>query len=202
MQKLSPAALIAANKVHSEGAWIFLLEIQLKDGDVIRLARNNEDIQWNGELWQAFPFGISESKSDDKGTLTGISIEVDNTTRDLEDYLQSGAGGTGVKVILRCVVSTALDVAEPEFEEYFSVKQTDVNERSVKFTLGSGYPVRARRPYRRYMKNNCPFQYKGVKCGCTSSLASCNHTLADCRERNNAKRFGGFVGIPQGGLYV
>ena len=201
--KLSQAAILAANKVNSESAWLLILEIILpNDPDHIYLVRNNEDIVWNGQLWQAFPFNVSEGKSEAQGSASTLNIDVDNTTSDLEYYLQRGSGGANARVILRCVISTALDNPEPEFEEYYSVTSTVVTEKAVRFTLGNAYPTRARRPWDRYMKNNCPFKYKGVRCGATSKLPSCNHTLGDCRKRNNSKRFGGFPGIPQGGLYI
>lgn len=197
------SALISANQINSDTAWIALLEIVFKDGqESIKVCRNNEDISWNGHLWQAFPFTVGENKRDNKGTLSNITIEVDNSTRDLEYYLNLHAGGAGCSVILRVVRSDDLENSVPDLEEYFSVKSTQVTESKVTFTLGNSYPPKARRPFRRYMKNNCPFKYKGLECGCTSSLPTCNHTLPDCRARNNSKRFGGFPGIPQGGLYV
>lgn len=203
MLKLSPAAILAANSICSDAAWVILLEIILpNDPDHIYIARNNEDVLWNGQTWQAFPFEISEAKSDDKGTLPTLNVDVDNTTRDLEYYLQKGNGGTGGKVVLRCVLATEPESDIAEFEEYYSVKSTTVTEKAIRFSLGNAYPAQSRRPWDRYMKNYCPFKYKSTKCAATSTLTSCNHTLADCRKRGNSKRFGGFPGIPQGGLYV
>lgn len=201
--KLSTAAIASANNTELDAAWLLLLEIII-DGEEehIYLVHNNEDISWNGQLWQAFPFSLSESKSDNKGTLSNATIEVDNTSRDLEYYLSRGNGGAGSKVVLRCVRSDDLTATEADFEEYFTVKSTTVTESKVSFALGNAYSSKSRRPWRRYLKNTCSFKYKGVRCGCTSNLTSCNHTLSDCRERGNSKRFGGFPGIPQGGLYV
>lgn len=200
--KLSSAAIAAANKVDSDSAWLILLEINLPNADdPIRLVRNTDNIEWNGVLWQAFPFSISETKQDDKGTLPTLNVNVDNTTRDLEYYLQNGGGGAGANVILRVVRSDSMDY-EADFEEHYTVKNTSVTANAVTFTLGNAYPIKARRPWERYMKNTCPFKYKGLKCGATSALEGCNHTLTDCRARGNSERFGGFTGIPQGGLYV
>lgn len=201
--KLSGAAIVSANEIDSDSAWLALLEIIVPGADEhIYLVRNNEDIHWNGQLWQSFPFTISDTKRDNKGTLSNITIDVDNTTRDLEYYLNTGSGGAGARVILRCVRSDDLTVKEADFEEYFTVKSTTVTESKVSFALGNAYSTKSRRPWRRYMKSTCPFKYKGLRCGATSDLVSCNHTLGDCRKRNNSKRFGGFPGIPQGGLYV
>ena len=205
MANVIPAAAIAAaNEINSDTAWIALLEVVFDEteDDRIRVCRNNENIVWGGKTWVAFPFSLGETKYDDKGTLSNLTIDVDNTGRELDYYLNKYAGGSGCRVILRVVRSDDLSCTVPDVEEYFSVKATTVTESKVSFTLGNAYPAKSRRPYRRYMKNNCPFKYKGVMCGATSSLASCNHTLSDCRERGNSTRFGGFPGIPQGGLYV
>ena len=205
MANVIPAAAIAAaNEINSDTAWIALLEVVFDEAEDnrIRVCRNNENIVWGGKTWVAFPFTLSETKSDDKGTLSNLTIDVDNTGRELDYYLNKYAGGSGCRVILRVVRSDDLSCVTADVEEYFSVKATPVTESKVSFTLGNAYPAKSRRPYRRYMKNNCPFKYKGVMCGATSSLASCNHTLSDCRARGNSTRFGGFPGIPQGGLYV
>lgn len=200
---LSSAAVVSANKVANDGAWLVLLEIILGGIDEhIYIVRNNEDIFWNNQIWQAFPFSLNDIKRDNKGTLNNLTIDVDNTSRDLEFYLGRGKGGTGARVILRCVRSDGLEATEPDFEEYFTVKSTTVTESSVSFSLGNAYNTKSRRPWRRYLKNTCPFKYKGLRCGCSSSYPSCDHTLTDCRKRENSKRFGGFPGIPQGGLYV
>lgn len=203
---LSSLAKIAKNELASDVPFILLLEIKLKgDDDSIYLCRNNEDVIWNGQLWQAFPFDFGEVKEDGTGSLPSIDLLVDNTGRALDYYLDKGDGGVGSTVILRVVVlpeDTGEATTEPEIEEIFSVVDCSVTEQNVKFSLGNAYPAQSRRPIGIYKKNYCPFKYKGVECACTSELEDCNHTLAACRERNNSKRFGGFAGLPQGGLYV
>lgn len=87
-------------------------------------------------------------------------------------------------------------------EEQYTVLTCKVDEQWVEFTLGTDYSARTRRPLNRYMKNNCPFAYKGLRCGYKGSSKSCLHTLADCRAHKNSKRFGGFPGIDQKGIYV
>ena len=114
---LSSAAVASANKIDGDDAYLALLEIIIpSETEHIYLVRNNEDIQWNGQLWQAFPFTLSDRKNDNKGTLSNITIDVDNTTRDLEYYLNQGGGGAGAKVILRCVRSDDLTASEADFE--------------------------------------------------------------------------------------
>lgn len=203
---LPSAAIISANTQNSGTAWLLLLEINLTldDGtaESIKICHNNEAVIWNGATWAAYPFNISDNKADNKGSLSNITIEVSNATRELEYYLEHSAGGTGADVILYVVRADDLSESAADLEEHFIIKSTSLNENNITFSLGNAYNANQRRPYRRYMKNSCPFKYKGVECGANSNLTSCPHTLSACRERNNAERFGGFPGIPQGGTYV
>lgn len=201
--RLSTLAKIAKNDIASDTPFIVLLEITLKgDDESIYICHNNEDVMWNGQLWQAFPFELGEVKEDGTGSLPSIDLSVDNTGRALDYYLNQGDGGVQSTVILRVVIPSDEVPGVAEIEEIFSVEDTTVTEQYVKFSLGNAYPASSRRPVGVYKKNACPYKYKGVECACTSELTDCDHTLTACRARGNSKRFGGFAGIPQGGLYV
>lgn len=201
--RLSTLAKIAKNDIASDTPFIVLLEIKLKgDDESIYICHNNEDVMWNGQLWQAFPFELGEVKEDGTGSLPSIDLSVDNTGRALDYYLNQGDGGVQSTVILRVVIPSDEVPGVAEIEEIFSVEDTTVTEQYVKFSLGNAYPASSRRPVGVYKKNACPYKYKGVECACTSELTDCDHTLTACRARSNSKRFGGFAGISQGGLYV
>lgn len=201
--RLSTLAKIAKNDIASDTPFVVLLEIKLKgDDESIYICHNNEDVMWNGQLWQAFPFELGEVKEDGTGSLPSIDLSVDNTGRALDYYLNQGNGGVQSTVILRVVIPSDEVPGVAEIEEIFSVEDTTVTEQYVKFSLGNAYPAASRRPVGVYKKNACPYKYKGVECACTSELTDCDHTLTACRARGNSKRFGGFAGIPQGGLYV
>ena len=201
--RLSTLAKIAKNDIASDTPFIVLLEIKLKgDDESIYICHNNEDVMWNGQLWQAFPFELGEVKEDGTGSLPSIDLSVDNTGRALDYYLNQGDGGVQSTVILRVVIPSDEVPGVAEIEEIFSVEDTTVTEQYVKFSPGNAYPASSRRPVGVYKKNACPYKYKGVECACTSELTDCDHTLTACRARGNSKRFGGFAGIPQGGLYV
>lgn len=202
MLTLSTAAKLLKNELHSDGAWLLLLEVQVKGLETIRVCRNTDDIEWNGFTWIAFPFDLGEVSEDSKGTLPKVELKVSNVTRTLQYYIEQANGGVQSTVILRVVHSKHLDLTSPELEEMFSVTGVSVNAQWVTFSLGMNYPSGARRPLRRYLKNFCPFKYKGIECGSTASYATCDKTLVQCRERNNAVRFGGEPGIPSGGMYI
>ena len=100
------------------------------------------------------------------------------------------------------IMSEHLDITTPELDEEFSVQSVSYDENWVSFTLTGSVNLFKRVPLRRYLKNFCPYQYKGPECKSSSSYTSCNKSLADCRARNNVSRYGGEPGIPQGGLYA
>lgn len=205
MRDLSVIAKLEKNKISSTGAWLILLEIQFQ-GAVIRAVNNNEDIEWptgSGTWWVAFPFELGEVNENSKGELPSLQLKVSNVTRVIQQYLEEYAGGTDATVIMRVVMSEHLDLETPELEEVFSVKSTSTDAMWAYFNLGPDYAITQRYPSERYMKNFCPYKFKGIRCGYDGPKTTCNKTLSDCRERNNSERFGGAPGIPgTGGLYV
>lgn len=201
MRPLSVAAILAKNKLDDTGAWLILLDVVIGN-DTLHLVYNTEDIVWNGNTYTAFPFEMDPMSEDSKGELPALQIRVSNVLQSLQYYINDSGGCVGSTVTLRIVHSKHLDATEPEVEEVWAITKCVSNEQWVTFTLGADYPVTARRPIWRYLKNFCPFEYKGVECGATSALATCDHSLVQCRARNNSTRYGGEPAIPQGGLYA
>lgn len=84
MRQLSLAGILAKNKLASDTAWLMLLEIKLpNDPDPICLVRNNENIVWGGKTWLAYGFSLGETKEDNQGSLPELTVNVDNTSRDI-----------------------------------------------------------------------------------------------------------------------
>ena len=201
MISLSAVAKKEKNKLSTGSSFIILLDINLDEDAKVRICYNTEEVYWNGDLYMPFPFTIGditeETDSDPK-----VQLSVSNVSQALQYEIENHDGANNIEVILRVVNTLNLDSTEPELEEYFVVTQTTVTQESITFSLGTEYSSRTRRPLNRYMKNNCPFKYKGLRCGATSSLTDCAHTLTACRQRGNSKRFGGFQGIDQKGVYI
>lgn len=204
MLTISSVAKREKNKLSTGSAFIILVDICLgnNETDWPRICYNTEDVEWRGKLYQAFPFTLGEVTETTDGSEPNVELKVDNTTQALESYIEASNGGNGTQVVIRVVNTLALDNDTPEVEEYFTVTKCTVDQSYVTFSLGAEYSSRTRRPLNRYMKNNCPFRYKGIRCGATSKETSCDHTLKDCRLRNNSVRFGGYQGIDQKGVYV
>jgi len=202
MLDLSNVAIIEKNKLASDGAWILLAEIYVTEGVILRICRNTEDITWNGETWTAFPFELDAPRQSASGEIPNFSIKVSNVTRTVESYVEQAGGGVGATVRLMVVMSNHLDLTLPELDEEFSVQSTSYDEQWVSFTLTGAVNLFRRVPLRRFLKNFCPFQYKGPECKATSALTECDKSFSACKERNNSQRFGGEPAIPQGGLYA
>lgn len=201
MLNLSQAAILEKQKLQSDGVWLILLEVIIPGVEIINIVRNTEDITWGGVKWIAFPFELDDLKEDSKGGIPELTLRISNVTRALQNYLEQIGGGVGCSVVFRVVHSEHLDITTPEIMEEFTIQHVTVDQDWVVFTLGAGDPLMKRFPPRRFLRNFCPFKYRGVECGASSAFTTCNKTLSNCKERNNSPRFGGFPTVSQGGFY-
>lgn len=206
MLSLSAVAKAEKNKMNTDGAFILLLEliVPIEGVDPIRVCYNTEDITWAGYIWQAFPLQIGDITEDKSGAVPAFDIKIDNVSQALTYYVEESQGAHNGEVIIRVVNTKALDSATPELEEHYQVTHVIVNQQWVTMTVGTSYSPHSRRPINRYMKNNCRYRtFKGPECGCTNAAyTTCDRTLTACKIRGNSKRFGGFPGIDQGGIYT
>jgi lambda family phage minor tail protein L len=201
MLNLSTVAKLEKNKLISDGAFITLLEITIASSLVLRLCNNTDDVSWNGETWVAFPFELDSFQETSGEEFPQLTVRVSNVTRAVEGYLEQAGGGVGATVRILVVMSAHLGDATPVESEEFTVQSTSYDQSWVTFTLSGAVNLIRRVPERRFLKNWCPFQYKGLECRATSNLPTCDKSLKACQERDNAVRFGGEPGIPMGGLY-
>lgn len=199
MLSISAISKAEKNKLSTDSCFLILLEIRLQN--TVYICYNNEDVTWKGQLYQAFPFQIGETSEESDGSDPNVSLKVSNVAQGLQWHVEESGGGVGTQVILRVVNSKNLN-GNADLEEYYTVLSCKIDEQWIDFTLGNEYSARTRRPLDRYMKNNCPFVYKGIRCAYRGNLEDCKHTLADCRAHKNSKRFGGFPGIDQKGVYA
>lgn len=206
MLSLSAVAKAEKNNLNSDGVFVILMELNLpmKDVDPIRVCRNTEDIEWNGHTWQAFPFELGKVSEDKSGSIPSFEIRIDNTSQALTYYVEASNGANNGEVVFYIVNTKALTVTTAEVEEHYRITKLTVTEQWVTATLGTSYNPHSRRPEGKYVKNSCRYkEFAGPECGYKgTAYTSCNRTLSDCRARGCSKRFGGFPGVDQGGIYV
>ncbi len=206
MFKLSQAVIAEKNKLASGSAMLILFEIRHKKlPEPICIVLNNENIEWNGQEWAGFPVELDDITEDSKGETPSLAFKVSNVDRTIQGYMEQGNGVVGGTVTIIVVNSDHLESGDTFFEEEFAIAKSNANDEYATFTLGPSYPLTARRPFDRYTKNHCPFKYGDIVCGIgigvLAQFPECDKTLAACRIRGNAERFGGEPAIP-GGFYV
>lgn len=199
MRTLSTAALIEKNKLAADSAWLILLEVTI-GATTLKLVANNEDILWNGDTWQAFPFELDTVGETGKGEIPAITVKASNVTGEVQRLLEANGGANGVPVVIR-VINTDVTTTTPELELSFVVESSTHDEQWITFRLTGANCLTRRVPRRRYLKNFCPFAYGGIECGVPAATMvtypTCNRTSANCAERWNSTRFGGFPWMPE-----
>jgi len=205
---LSAAAIVEKNTLASSGTWIVLLAVTLSDGTVVRICRNNKDVIWNSHTWTAFPFELDDL-SEEAGEPSLLQVRVSNVTRALMVYLEGESGLVGDSASLYVVHSDHLTQTTAEIEESFKITKTSTDSQWISFKLSAPSMLKVAFPTFRYIRNWCRWKFNyptatDVRCGYSGAtpFTACNKTLAECRERGNSTRFGGFPGIPEGGLYT
>lgn len=199
MKNLPVNLILEKNKLTTTNPWIVLLDINI-DNNMIYICNNNENITFQGRTYTAVPFVLEPVKSDLKGELPTVTLRISNVSAYLMTYMEQYSGGVGASVLLRVVNTAYLSENYAELEMNFDVIKSEASSEWVSFTLGAPSPLNKRFPLYRYLANHCRWQYKSVECGYTGPLASCKKTLDDCRNHNNSKRFGGFIGLSRMGV--
>lgn len=197
---LPPNLILAKNSLNCEYPWILLLEFTINPEDenpiTHRFARNYEDIQFKGETYKAFNFQVGLIEENVEGKIPTTTVAVSNVTQYLQPALEEYEGCLDASVRIIVVHADLLSEDYSELELEFDVLSPVINANVVSFQLGAPSPLRQRHPLYRYLKDLCPFKFKGILCGYSEEeFNDCNHRFCDCKERENQSRFGGFPGL-------
>jgi lambda family phage minor tail protein L len=199
---LSAAAYLEKNSLESDGAFLLLLEVDLPDSSVLRLARNPSDIEWNGNTYQRFPFELDEIGDSSKNEVPSVGIRIGNVTRAIQAFLEQYNGLTGAEVRILVVHSAHLDVATPEVSLTYQVVGCSADNQWVSLSLGASSPFMRRFPQARLLLNHCRWKFKSTECGYAGAETTCSKSLGRCQQLANSPRFGGFPGVGRGGAYA
>lgn len=180
-------------------ALVAALEIQVPSLDTIYVVRNREAIIFNGNTYQPFEFQLGEV-SYSKSETPSIQLQIDNTSRALENYIiqydtylkENGIDGNIIKCNI--YVLNTNDLSEAIYSDYMELTDFSCDNQWVSFTLGTESLFNKTYPPRKMYQNFCSFKFKDSACAYSGSLTTCNKTLTDCILRSNVTRFGGFVG--------
>lgn len=191
-----PLALrLAKNQLVSTAPWIVLLALTLPDASVIRLAKNTEDVTFNGHLYTAFAFDLGDAKSGGDAKIQGVTVKVANPGRALQPYLEAYEGLVGCALTVAVVHTDNLAEDHTEITLAYEVLASQADGEWIVFSVGAENPMRRRFPLLAALPRSCNWIFKGAECAYSGSAATCKRTLADCRVLGNSARFGGRPGI-------
>lgn len=205
-KSFSVANVIEKNKLATGEAFLVLLEIILVDTttggvvDTIYVVNNNENITYDLNIYQAFPFDLQLSQ--ESGGVPEISLTATDFQKILISHMNSLSGGTGSSVIVRVVNSGNLS-AEPELEETFEVIDASASDYKINVKLGAENALRKNFPRGVQMRDRCRWRYKGTECGYVGAIASCDLSLQGangCAAHDNTLNFGGYPGLKGRGV--
>lgn len=191
------------NAINSDAVFLTLLEIQIPNVPTVYLVGNNEDITWNGNTYIRFPFDLDDQSFTSKSETITWKLKVSNATRIMERYIQdydlylkqNGIEGNKILCFIRVVNSKDLINNTPILEHKAFLQNPKTDQNYAYFTLSPSNPGKMQFPFRRIIKNQCSWKFKGTQCAYVGEGQFCDKTLITCRGYNNSNRFGGFVGV-------
>lgn len=193
--KTLPSVLVSEkNKLFTSTVWIVLLDITL-DSTVYRFCSNNEDVTFDGETYNSFPFDLEPTSESGSGEIPTVTLRVSNVTQIIHAYLEQLNGAVGATVIIRVVNSAYLSENYSELEFNFSILSVSANDEWLTFTLGAENPLRRRFPPYRFIASHCHWDFKSVECGYAGVATTCDRSYERCSALNNTERFGGYRGL-------
>jgi phage-related protein len=189
------AAILEKNKLATDKPFLVLLQLTHKLlPDTIRLARNNEDVVWNGHTWNRFPIKYTSVTNDGK-TLPTCKLSISACGGVIKNYIKQYGGLADAAVTMYLVHAGMLDRTPPLMTLDFTNRHTTYDEQWVTFELGCSPEIYNRFPPDKYMRNYCPYKFKSIQCGYDGNESCCNNTLKECRIK---QRFGGEQGMTGG----
>jgi len=187
------------HKIGSGGSVIFLAELPAYS---LYLARNNEDIVWNGHTWEKCWFdidGIGEDTNNSKAPE--IQVNFSNIGGMIEEQIIAAGNFARAVVNLYIVNTNCLDEADPIYSVSLKVQKVTVNKKIVSFKVGLSNPLMMPFPTWQFHGSICQYfkngtLFKGPLCGYTGTeFTTCDYSISDCIERGNTERFGAQLGL-------
>jgi len=192
---------------YSGGAWLWLAEITIPGQAVQRLARNTEDVTYDGNLFERFNLQIGKQKYSSDGSVPRVTLQVrQDRDRRLEKAIDEAETMLGAHVKLIRVNEKFLDTPVLELEADFAIINTVSEAEWVTFILGMPSPLLRKIPIRIGSSKQCPYAapglFKGPECQYAGPDSTCTGLLEDCITKGNEVHWGGEVGLDPNALRI
>lgn len=210
MSELSNQTILDKNSLSTGAVFLVLLEIIIPNTPTVRLVNNTEDITWNSDLYQQFPFDFTDMSQTTKSEVSQWSLKISNSTRAIERYLQeydfylkqNGIDGNEITCTIRVINTNDILNTTPILEHTALLQQPTTTPQWATFKLSAKNPYNKQFPPRKIIRNFCAWKFKGLQCQYAGTGVFCDKTLTTCRSYSNNPRFGGFVGVAGRGIVL
>ncbi|HUX17077.1 MAG TPA: hypothetical protein VMW52_11435 [Phycisphaerae bacterium] len=189
-------------RVAATSPWVELLAFSLPHGRTYRIANNTENVTYDGDLYLARAFSPEVVELTKEARMPSFGLQLSNVTGELVEFLRRAGGMEGQTVTAILVNTHDLTADYSEYTTTYDIRGHSDSEDSIEFEIGGPNLYRHRFPFRRYMPNLCEVVFRGTLCGYSGAEQVCPYTLAGCRARGNAARFGGTPGLSPQSLRV
>ena len=204
MKNLSISTAAEKNKLSSNKAFLILLKVEIVNVigftvSTMYYARNDEDVSYDGNLYQKGSFDISGSS--EAGAVSTVTLTVVDYTNSLQALMQANDGGVNSRVSIMVINAADLDMQphpRPENVEYFDIIGASSAKYQVTWELGAPNVLAMRFPARIQRADQCSWKYKSTDCGYSGGITTCDLTLNGpngCASHDNGFRYGAYPGL-------
>jgi len=194
---------IEKNKLATDSAWLWLLDIESDDFATLHFVNNIENIVYNGTTYTACNFNMEAYNKSEPSKLSDLTLSITNADliNAILPYVDDYDGLLGCIIVRTPINSSYLNLDMSNKSEEFLVKGCSVSDENISFVLGAPNPLSRRFPPNRYFGNYCRYvkNFGGAECGYdledSGADTTCNGTPSDCESKNNLARFGGQPGL-------
>ena len=184
----------------ASGAWLWLVQIAVPGQDTLRIARNTEDVNYDGNDFDKFNIQIGQQVFSGDGSIPRVTLKVfQDINRKVEDLVNETEGALGAQVKLIRVNEKFLDTPVAALEFDYDNLASESDTEWCTFTLGIPNLLTQRFPLRIYSSSMCswtpPPLFKGPECQYAGEDATCTGTYEDCYVKGNAVHWGGELGL-------
>jgi len=189
--------------------WLFEFQVPTTPPERIRLAAHDEDVSYGTNsvgaplVYSPYDVRLDPIEQNTDGDLVNLRVTVSNVRRELMALVEAYNALIGQPAFMQLVHLDLLSDADPLVAIDGKVASASATAESIVFEVGLYYPSRGTFPTGRVSRDWCRFRYKGVRCGYTGALPSCDKSLDGangCEVHGNGPRFGGFPGAPRRSL--
>lgn len=218
--KSIPQSLQTEKDKLEQSELLTFVELLLNVGQTLYLALADEDITYDGQLYEKWNLSLSELTENTDGSIDTIEFSVGNVSREMQSFVEANNGLRGNKLTVKQVYRDLLDDVAAFVSEAYYINSANCIEEAINFACTSKYDqAGVRLPLSRASRLHCDWEYDDVDtCDWTNqsgALDTSGFPLADnttcdkglntpngCKAHLNSQRPRMFQGIPEGQLYV